>query len=100
MFEKASFGVVDSGVTAEQLGLVAVPRLPRVEVRVVAEWVLVGGQAHVAHGGLRQGTQAEQALEKHSIGSFFPKPLQHGHGLAGVHQRDLHLRGPHPKERE
>lgn len=100
MFQKPSFGVVDPGVTAQHLGLVAVPRLPRVEVRVVAEWEVIGGQTHVTHGGLRQGAQAEEALEKHSVRSFLPQPLQHGHGLAGVHQRDLHLCGPHPKERE
>lgn len=100
MFQEPSFGVVDSGVTAEQLGLVAVPGLPRVEVRVVAEWVVIRGQTQVADGGLRQGAQAEQALEKHSIRSFLPQPLQHGHGLTGVHQCDLHLCRPHPKERE
>lgn len=100
MFQIASFGVVDSGVTAEHLGLVAVPGLPCVKVCVVAQGLLIGGQAHVAHSSLRHEAQAKQALEKHPIGSLLPEPSQHSNGLAGVHQRNLHLCRPHPVERE
>lgn len=81
VFQKASFGMVDSGVTAEHLRLVAVPGLPGVKVCVVAQGLLIRGEAHVAHSSFRQGAQAEQALEKHSIGSFLPQPLQHSNGL-------------------
>ena len=48
--------MVYSSVTAHQLGLEAVPGLPGMEVRVVAQWLLwlIWWQAHVTHGGFGQ----------------------------------------------
>lgn len=100
VFQKASFGMVDSGFTAEHLRFVAVPRLPGVKVCVVAQRLLIRRQAHVAHSSFRQGAQAEQALEKHSIGPLPPQPLQHVDGLTWVHQCNLHLCRPHPEQWE
>ena len=52
----ASLGVVYSSVTTQHLGLQAVPGLPGMEVRVVAQRLLrlIWRHAHVTHGGLGQ----------------------------------------------
>lgn len=92
--------MVDSGVTAEYLRLVAVPGLPGVKVCVVAQRLLIRGQAQVTHSSLRQEAQAEQALKKHPIGALFPQPSQHSNCLAGVHQRNLNPCSSLPEEWE
>lgn len=99
MLERAALGVVDPGVAAQHLGLVAVPGLAAGEVSVVAQR-LMWGETHIAHRGLRQRAQAEQALEEHPVGPLLPQPLQHSDRLAGVHHRHLHQRRPQPEQRE
>ena len=104
-FQVASLGVVDPGVTAQHLGLEAVPGLPCVEVCVVAQRLLrlllrIWRQAHVAHGGLGQEARAEQTLEEDPVGPLLAEPLEHSHRLAGVHHGDLHLGHTRPQQGE